>query len=69
MVHQNNSIVDRSQPHSIEYQLLSKNNNRHSKGEEDLFNAAEGKPFETTIDALREIPKIESPMMKLEYIY
>ena len=26
-------------------------------------------PFEETIDALKEISKIESPMIKLEYIY
>lgn len=27
------------------------------------------KPFESTIEALKEIPEINSPMKKLEYIY
>lgn len=27
------------------------------------------KPFERTIEALKEIPEINSPMQKLEYIY
>jgi hypothetical protein len=27
------------------------------------------KPFDETIEALKDIPKIESPMRKLEYIY
>jgi hypothetical protein len=41
-----------------------------SKDDEDVFGLSSNlKPFEDTIEAIKVIPKIESPMMKLEYIY
>lgn len=37
--------------------------------DDETQNSDTSKPFEETIEAIKDIPRIESPMRKLEYIY
>ncbi len=65
---QNQSILE-TQDKAMSLELGKKLTKLVSK-DEDIYGLSNNlKPFEDTIEAIKAIPKIESPMMKLEYIY